>query len=105
MLPPQEWNMSALAALAAAALALPVSFGSSLTAMDAVAVGVLAWVLLGRAIGLTWSDVWRMGASLYRDPLKGGPVLLSNSKAGPGRNFSQPGAHLSVDPCITNYHL
>ena len=55
--------MSALAALAAAALALPVFFGSSLTAMDAVAVGVLAWVLLGRAIGLTWSDVWRMGES------------------------------------------
>ena len=26
----------------------------------------------------------------YRDALKGGPVLLSNSQAGPGRNFTQP---------------
>ena len=55
--------MWALAALAAAALALPVFFGSALTAMDAVAIVVLAWVLLGRAVGVTWSDVWRMGAS------------------------------------------
>ena len=28
----------------------------------------------------------------YRDALKGGPVLLSNSQARPGRNFSQPRA-------------
>ena len=59
--------MWALAAAAAAALALPVFFGSALTAMDAVAIVVLAWVLLGRAIGVTWSDVWRMGAS-YSKP-------------------------------------
>ena len=56
--------MSAVVALAAAALALPVFFGSALTAMDAAAMGVLAWVLLGRAVGMTWSDVWRMGASI-----------------------------------------
>ena len=33
-------------------------------------------------------------AFLYRDALRGGPVLvlLSNSQAGPGRNFSQPRA-------------
>ena len=35
----------------------------------------------------------------YRDPLKGGPVLLSNSQEGPGRNFSQPRDHLLVEPC------
>ena len=35
----------------------------------------------------------------YRDALKGGPVLLSNSQAGPGRNFSQPRDHLLVNPC------
>ena len=63
MLPLREWNVWALAALAAAALALPVFLGSALTAMDAVAIVVLAWVLLGRAVGVTWSDVWRMGAS------------------------------------------
>ena len=33
---------------------------------------------------------------LYRDGLKGGPVLLSNSQARPGINFSQPRAHLIV---------
>ena len=26
----------------------------------------------------------------YRDALRGGPVSLSNSQAGPGRNFTQP---------------
>ena len=29
----------------------------------------------------------------YGDGPKGGPVLLSNGQAGPGRNFSQPRAH------------
>ena len=39
----------------------------------------------------------------YRDGLKGGPVLLSNSHAGPGRNFTQqPRAHLLVNPCTTD---
>ena len=28
-------------------------------------------------------------SSTYRYALKGGPVLLSNSQAGPGRNFTQ----------------
>ena len=36
----------------------------------------------------------------YRDALKGGPVSLSNSQAGQGTNFSQPRAHLLVNPCI-----
>ena len=36
---------------------------------------------------------------LYRDGLKGGPVLLSYSQAGPGRHFSQPRAHLIVNIC------
>ena len=36
----------------------------------------------------------------YRAPLKGGPVLLSTTQAGPGRNFSQPRAHLIVEPCM-----
>ena len=36
---------------------------------------------------------------MYRDGLKGGPVSLSNSQAGPGRNFSQLRAHLLVHLC------
>ena len=36
----------------------------------------------------------------YRDGLKGGPVLLSNSQARAGRNFSQPGANLLVHLCL-----
>ena len=32
-------------------------------------------------------------ATIYREVLLGGPVLLSNSQAGIGRNFSQPRAH------------
>ena len=35
----------------------------------------------------------------YRDGLKGGPVLLSNSQAGPGINFTQPRAHFFVKLC------
>ena len=42
---------------------------------------------------------------IYRDGLKGGPVLLSNSRAGPGRNLSQPRAHLIVHLCIQWSHL
>ena len=38
----------------------------------------------------------------YRDALKGGPVLLSNSQAGPGRNFSQPRVRLLVHLCKLN---
>ena len=61
--PPREWNLTALAALAAAALALPLIFGSALPAMDAAAVAVLTWAVLDRALGgVTWSDVWKMGA-------------------------------------------
>ena len=30
---------------------------------------------------------------MYRDGLKSGPVLLSNSQAGPGRKISQPRDH------------
>ena len=33
---------------------------------------------------------------LYRHPLKGEQVLLSNSQAGQGINFSQPRAHLKT---------
>ena len=33
---------------------------------------------------------------IYRDGIKGGPVLLSNSQSGPGRDFSQPRAQLLV---------
>ena len=36
---------------------------------------------------------------LYRDALIGGPVLPSNSQAGPGRNVWQPKDHLLVNPC------
>ena len=36
---------------------------------------------------------------VYRDGLKGEPVMLSNSQAGPGRKLSQPGAHLIVHFC------
>ena len=35
----------------------------------------------------------------YRALLKGGPVLLSTTQAGPGRNFLQLGARLLVEPC------
>ena len=42
----------------------------------------------------------RRSAPLYRDGLKGGPVLLSNSQAGEGRNFTQPRAHLLVNPSM-----
>ena len=35
-----------------------------------------------------------------RARLKGGPVLLSTAQAIPGRKFSQPRAHLSVDPYV-----
>ena len=28
--------------------------------------------------------------NIYRDGLNGGPVLLSNSQAGPGRKYAQP---------------
>ena len=41
--------------------------------------------------------------TLYRDVLKGGPVLLSNSQVRPGGIFLQPRAHLLVKlctPCI-----
>ena len=38
-------------------------------------------------------------SEIYRDGLKGGPVLLSTSPAGSGRNFSQPRAHLLFHPC------
>ena len=38
----------------------------------------------------------------YRDGQKGGPVLLSTSQAGPGKNFSQPRAHFLVHLCIHN---
>ena len=37
---------------------------------------------------------------MYIDVLKGGPVLLSNSHAGTGRNFTQPRAHLLVKLCM-----
>ena len=40
-----------------------------------------------------------VGEVTYRDGLKGGPVLLSNSRALPGRKFSQPRAHLVVNLC------
>ena len=71
MLPPREWSVPSLAALAAALLAPPLLFGlSALTVMDAVAVGVLAAVLLGRATGLTWSDAWRMGTSTFKMEIK-----------------------------------
>ena len=36
---------------------------------------------------------------MYRDRLKGGPVLLSMTQANPGRKFSQPRAHLLAEPC------
>ena len=37
---------------------------------------------------------------MYRDALKGGPVSLSNSQAGPGRNCTQPTrTHFLVNPC------
>ena len=39
---------------------------------------------------------------MYINALKGGPVLLSNSQAGQGRNFSQPRAHLLVHLCKPN---
>ena len=35
----------------------------------------------------------------YRDGLKSGPVLLSNSQAGPGRKFSQPWDHFLAQLC------
>ena len=39
----------------------------------------------------------------YRAPLKGGPFLLSTTQAAPGRNFSQPRAHLLVEPCTSGH--
>ena len=63
MHPQREWNISALAAAAGIAMALPVFCGRALTPMDVAAVTVLTWVLLGRATGITWSDVWRVGTS------------------------------------------
>ena len=50
------------------------------------------------AVNLTCSYVYK-GVLLYRYGLKGRPVLLSNSQAGPNRNFSQPRAHLLVHLC------
>ena len=41
------------------------------------------------------------GGFNYRDGLKGGPVLLSYSKARRGKNFSQPKAHLKVHLCTS----
>ena len=42
----------------------------------------------------------------YRDHgLNGVPVLLSNSQARPGRNFSQPRARLLAHLCINKCHL
>ena len=35
--------------------------------------------------------------TICRAPLKGGPVLLSTTQAGPGRNFTQPRACLLVE--------
>ena len=37
---------------------------------------------------------------MYRDLLQGGPVLLSNSQAGPGRKFSQPRDHFVAHLCM-----
>ena len=46
--------------------------------------------------GKCYSSVQNLMVSffVYRDGLKVEPVLLSNSQAGPGRNFSQPRARL-----------
>ena len=41
------------------------------------------------------------GLVLYRDGLKGGPVLLTNSQARPVRYFSQPRARLMVHLCTS----
>ena len=40
---------------------------------------------------------------MYRDALKVGPVLLSNSQPRPGRNLSQPRAHLLVKLCLNMF--
>ena len=37
---------------------------------------------------------------LHRDGLKGGPVLLSNSQAGPGTNFPQPRTRLLANESL-----
>ena len=55
----------------------------------------------------SWADFIKVDNSSYlwnihfrlRDGLKGGPVLLSNSQVGPGRNFSQPRARLLARLC------
>ena len=39
------------------------------------------------------------GLSTYRDGLKSGPVLLSNSQVRPVRKFSQPRDHFLAHPC------
>ena len=56
------------------------------------------WLQPGRNFLSTYLE--QIYTSLYRDALKGGPVLLSNSQAEPDRNFSQPRAHLLVDPVV-----
>ena len=47
------------------------------------------------------------GTANYRDALKGGPVLLSNSQAGPGRArlkfYATCRAYLLVNPCTKFY--
>ena len=55
------------------------------------------WLQPGRNFLSTYLE--QIYTSLYRDALKGGPVLLSNSQAEPDRNFSQPRAHLLVNLC------
>ena len=49
------------------------------------------------------SSSCKMMGPAYRDGLKGGPVLIPNSQAGTGRNFSEPRAHLLVNPCTAKY--
>ena len=59
-------------------------------------------------IGLVFGgpNCWLINRALVgRDGLKDGPVLLSNSQASPGRNFSQTSAHLLVHLCTYIYKL
>ena len=52
---------------------------------------------------LVSSHLGVVNAETYRAPLKGGPVLLSTTQAGPGRNFSQPSSRLKVEPCTVYF--
>ena len=67
------------------------------TTREMLATNFDVWDGMGGHITSSVPHVAPQGIILDRDALKGGPVSLSISQAGPGRNFMQPRTHLDSD--------